>query len=321
MTSDNWLDLHDALEQLTFEHGPQDTRWLAVRAQALADDPRITPDKVVEIADVATSLVVRPDGRVANLAQVLDGIVLTHRVRGSLRDRNDLWLGAGVHPFLLMAAARPLPLVGGGLVRASKSLEPALVGPPGCLPEAERGELIALTWRSGELDATTIERSTLAGPREELHVRELIAERCNEESWNNGNDPDARRGRVVRALALARLEDPDLLSTPHVPLDELLYDPLEIRACEHWRQFSASRQNESVSFCIDRMPVTLHMELDARARQYGMTTDQFVIALLGHLVWRTPFAEDMEPWDDWMPESRPGGKLVVLPGSDVPDGA
>jgi hypothetical protein len=34
-----------------------------------------------------------------------------------------------------------------------------------------------------------------------------------------------------------------------------------------------------------------------------MTFDQFVIAILGHLAWRTPFAEDIEPWEQSMPNS------------------
>jgi len=327
MTSSTWLDkldLHDVLEELTHEHGPQDMAWLADRARRRIRDPRITRDRVEQLADEATTLVVRPDGRVANLAHVLDGIVLTHRVRGSLRDRSDLWLGAGVHPFLLMACARPLPLAGGGRVRASQSAEPALVGPRGWLPDAERGDLIALRWRSGELEVTTVDRSSLAGPAEDLHVRELIAERRNTASWNAATDRVDRAARVVHALALARLEDPDLLSSPHAPLDELLYDPLETRESEHWRAMAAARQEDSVTFCIDGMPIALHSELMARARQYGMTTDQFVIAQLGHLAWRTPFAEDIEPWEDWLPEKSPGAKLVVLPGvrqSSEPDPA
>jgi hypothetical protein len=33
-----------------------------------------------------------------------------------------------------------------------------------------------------------------------------------------------------------------------------------------------------------------------------MSLDQFVVAVLGHLAWRTPFAEDIGPWEDWVPE-------------------
>jgi hypothetical protein len=49
------------------------------------------------------------------------------------------------------------------------------------------------------------------------------------------------------------------------------------------------------------MPDALRNQLDARAMQYGMSFDQYVIAVLGHLAWRTPFAEDMRPWQDWKP--------------------
>ena len=43
------------------------------------------------------------------------------------------------------------------------------------------------------------------------------------------------------------------------------------------------------------------MELSDRARRYGMTEAQFIVALPSTLAWRTPFAEDMEPRDDWDP--------------------
>jgi hypothetical protein len=46
-----------------------------------------------------------------------------------------------------------------------------------------------------------------------------------------------------------------------------------------------------------------------------MSLDQLVIAILGHLAWRTPFAEDCEPFDDyWDPERTPRPSLAMLPG-------
>jgi len=48
------------------------------------------------------------------------------------------------------------------------------------------------------------------------------------------------------------------------------------------------------------MPSAPHTELSSRASHYGMTADQFVILALGHLAWRTPFAEDMAPFDSWV---------------------
>jgi hypothetical protein len=46
------------------------------------------------------------------------------------------------------------------------------------------------------------------------------------------------------------------------------------------------------------MPDALQYGLSRRAATYGMSLDQYVVAVLGHLAWRTPFAEDMEPFDD-----------------------
>ncbi len=43
------------------------------------------------------------------------------------------------------------------------------------------------------------------------------------------------------------------------------------------------------------MPLMLHRELNLRAQRYGMSFDQYVVAVLGHLAWRTPFADDLGP--------------------------
>lgn len=311
-------DLHDVLVDLVHEHGAHDMAWLARRARLIRGDAGISKASVERVTDCATLLVVRPDGRVAHLGQVLDGIVLTQRVRGSLHGRQDLWVGNGVQPFLAMAAMRPLPLAAGGVVHAADSAEPVLLGPPGWLPEAERGDLIGLRWHEGCLDVERIDPTHLVEPSDQQYVRTLLGERCNRERWWKDDDPDLRAGLIVRSLGLARLEDPDLLSRPHPPLDEMLYDPLEVQARDHWRNVAATRQLDTVSFGIEGMPVALAMELRRRAEQYAMTTDQFLIAILGHLAWRTPFAEDIEPWEQWVPEWRPHPKLILtraaLPG-------
>lgn len=103
-------------------------------------------------------------------------------------------------------------------------------------------------------------------------------------------------------VGLALLEDPELFATPLPPLDELLHNPLRRDVdLEHWRDIAVGQQVASVGFWVDGIPEALHRELEARSRRYGMTTAQFIVALLGTLAWRTPFAEDMEPWDDWDP--------------------
>lgn len=195
-----------------------------------------------------------------------------------------------------------------------------LVGPPGWLPDAERGDLLALRWSNGELSASLLDPIDLAPPAEEGHVRELLAERLDAERWWSDDDAVERTRLLTRALGLARLEDPELLSTPHAPLDELLFEPLAERSREVWRDFAATRQCEQTTLTLDQVPVRLERELERRATRYGMSRDQFVVALLGHLAWRTPFAEDMEPWDQWLPErpARDTGTAPVVALRPVP---
>jgi len=307
-------DLHDVLVTLVRERGPLGLRTLTRQARLTAGRGGLDEDAVAALVGTATLLVPQPDGRVAYLGDVLDGIVLTHRLRGSLRDRTDLWLGHGVQPFLAMACHTPLPLVTGGEARLTETEDPVLLGPDGWLPPAEHGDLIALHWRGGQLAVHVVDPDKLAGPVEEDAVRRLLSERCRTERWWQGDDEDwVRNALLLEALGRARLEDPDLLSTPHAPLDQILYDPLSRDPGAHWRDTAALRQIESVGFYVEGMPISLDRELRHRAEQYGMTLDQFVIALLGHLAWRTPFAEDLEPWDDWWPEDRNRRPADVTP--------
>ncbi|GAA1139784.1 hypothetical protein [Nocardioides aquiterrae] len=295
--------LHDRLVGAVRRDGPTDVATLTRRVRLAAGDHRVTETAVRVVLDSATLLVHRPDGRVAWLGDVLDGIVLTHRVRGSLADRCDLWLGQSVQPFLAMAALEPLPLATGGEARIADTLDPVLIGPPGWLPAAEAGDLVSLTWTRGRLSVGVVPPDEVAGPAEEEAVRCLLGERCRTELWWAAGDDDwVRHALLIRALSSVRLEDPDFLSTPHAPLDQLLYDPLGSDPRHHWRDVAAWRPEGAVSFAIAGMPMALDIELRHRAERYGMTLDQFVIAILGHLAWRTPFAEDLGPWEDWVPE-------------------
>jgi hypothetical protein len=240
---------------------------------------------------------------------VLEGVVFTHRVRGPLAGRTDLWLGLCVQPFTDLAFDAPVPLASGGEATLGADLQGVLVGPEGWLPDVPRHGLVALVWRAGALEVSAVDPDDLPSPEEEQHVRRMVAEYCDRERWWNGPEaPEDRARAVLRAVAYARMEDPGFLATAHLPLDEVLIDPFEVKAADHWREYAASKQQESVSFCLGAMPVALHSELSRRAEQYGMTFDQFVIAILGHLAWRTPFAEDIEPWEQWLPDSEHTGR-------------
>ncbi|NYD43181.1 hypothetical protein [Nocardioides panaciterrulae] len=313
------VELHEVLADLISDHGPQDPATLAARVRRRLRDARVTAEGVELAADAAATLVRRPDGRVDHLAHVLDGIVLTHRVRGALGGRTDLWLGRGAQPFLSLARLHPLPLASGGEARISASGAPVLVGPAGWLPAARRGDLVGLRWRDGRLSVSLVDPAHLAGPREELHVRTLMAQRLVQRlaqrfarDYGSGeDDPEQLEALVVRCLARARLEDPGLLSTPHAPLDEILHDPVAVRPADLWRELAGAREEAGVELCLEGMPAALHAELDRRARRHGMALDQFVIALLGHLAWRTPCAEDPEGWEGRLP-ARP--RLTLLRG-------
>jgi hypothetical protein len=308
-------DLHEALVGMVREHGPQPVSWLAPRARRDRRDARIDETTVIRVIECSTLLVPMLDGRIAFLADVLDGMVFTTRARAPLAGRTDLWCRVGMQPLLNVLAYAPIPLESGGEVRRMESGEEVLVGPPGWLPDVPRYGLVGLRLLDGALSVTAIDEATLPGPQECQWVRTVIADHYRRERWWHGEDDlQTRPGELVRAVTLSRMEDPDLLSTPYPPLDELLYNPLEQQVDEHhWRDFAAVRQEESISRPLADIPVALNMELEARARLYGMSFDQFVIAVLGHLAWRTPFAEDCEPFDDfWDPDRSPAPKLVSL---------
>lgn len=296
--------LHEAVVQLVRESGARSLDWLVPRADRLVPESRVDEEAVIRVVESSTVLVPTVRGQIAWLGAVLDGIVLTQRARAPLAGRPDLWCGLGLQPLLNMAAYGPLPLVGGGEVRRMHSGQEVLVGPDGWLPDVPRFGLVALRWQNQTLAVEAVAADALPTPEEVQAVRALIADHYRRERWWNGDeDLESRPGELVRAVTLARMEDPGLLDRPHPPLDELLYNPLQRDVDEHHGgDFSAVHQNESVSFHLADVPVALHMELQARARLYGMSLDQFVIAVLGHLAWRTPFAEDCEPYEFWAPD-------------------
>lgn len=309
--------LHATLEGILWERGTMTAEELVRAARDSSGElgPRL--HHLDSVADASVVIVLRPDGRVSHLSDVLDGIVLTHRATGRLAGRRDLWLGPGVQPLLTLASVRPLALAGGGCVELGRTGDDVLVGPPGWLPDVGRGELVALRWVARQLHVAPVATADLAGPEEDEFVRSLTARLTDHERWYADDERSARAMALVQGLTRARLADPDLLSTAHLPLDELLHDPLDVNPADLFREHAAFKQCESVSYVIDGMPVALERELRERSKHYGMTQHQFVIALLGHLAWRTPFAEDIAPWEAWCPP-RPSRTLRSVP-EPVPD--
>lgn len=211
----------------------------------------------------------------------------------------------GLQPIISILLMDSIPLVGGGQVRLSRFGHHTLVGPAGWLPPVGRGDLLGLRIEGGAIRIEEIDGAALPAPADDQQVRSTIARHYRCERWWGGPDAlESRPAELTRAVAHAVLEDPALLEHPQRPLDESLYDALEQRADDHhWRDFAAARQGETVSFSISYMPEALHSELQGRAKQYGMSLDHYVIAILGFLAWRTPFSENLEPWESCYPDA------------------
>jgi hypothetical protein len=316
--------LHDHLVDAVLDHGPQRVEWLSRRARRQLRDARVDEQAVIAAIVPSTILVPRPDGRIDHALAVLEGNVLTHRVRAPTRDRVDLWLGCGVQPLLNIAAFRPIKLADGtGEVRRSEPGYDALVGPAGWLPAVERFELIGLRIVNRRLRVEVIDEDALPPPEAQLRVRRMLASIYTREHFlQDEQSLVTRPAELARAISLALLEDPELFASPYPPLDELLHNPLERELdLDHWRDVAVSQQVETVGFWLDGVPASLSFELNRRARQHGMTEQQLIVAMLSTLAWRTPFAEDMEPYPSWFPEGlddKPRGELRSLDARSDP---
>lgn len=245
------------------------------------------------------TLVGLPDGRASHLVHVLDGQWFTQRVRASTAGRNDLWVTSAVAPLVTVLVEDALPLTSGGELAMAAHLQQAVVGPDGWLPAAPAGGLVGLRIVDGAVEAAAVPELPASLVRDQ-DARELLGRHYRNESWHVDDEPTTRL-TLTRAVSASVLEVPDLFAEPRTPLDELLYDPLREAHLHSWRDIAAWQVEGNVSFSMQGMPQGLHSELERRARVYGMSFDQFVIAVLGHLAWRTPFAEDLEPFDDWLP--------------------
>ena len=313
--------LHDEIVGLLFDHGAQDVSWLARRARRSLRDARVNEQAVREVLAASSLVVPRPDGTVDHALSVLEGNVLTHRARAPLAGRTDLWLGCGVQPLLNVAAFRPLRLAdGSGEVRRAATGHDVLVGPAGWLPEVERYELVGLRVSDQQLVVEAVAEEDLASPEDQLRARRMLSSIYTAERYFIGDDDlSTRPAELARSISVALLEDPALFATPYPPLDELLHNPLERHVdIDHWRSLAVGQQVETVGFWVSGLPAALSRELGHRAQRYGMTEQQFVVALLSSLAWRTPFAEDLEPWEEWDPEHPPKRATVsALPARET----
>lgn len=292
-------ELHDTLITL-LEDGPQRLEWLTKRARQVRRDVRIDEEVVRDVVCWSAILVGAPDGQVGLLIDHLDGQVLTHRVTAATAGRTDLWSNLALQPLAVCAIHSPLRLVAGGELRVAEFGHEALVGPPDWLPDVPAGTLLALSVSDRRVDVRSLPEGTDTSPEKEQAVRAALGRHYRKGSWWHAEQMDERPAELNRAIGHALLENPQLLAQPVSPLNELLYDVLEQDRRDHvFLQQSRWAGDESVSFHVSDMPAYLHAELTQRANKYGMSFDHYVIAVLGLAAWRTPFAEDLGPWEDW----------------------
>jgi hypothetical protein len=102
------------------------------------------------------------------------------------------------------------------------------------LPEVPALGLIGLGLHDGVITVRAVSNDELPSLPEQQHVRALITEYYRRERWWHGEDDlESRPGELVRAIALAQLEQPGVFARPLPPLDERLYDPLEQQVDAH----------------------------------------------------------------------------------------
>ncbi|MCK0112989.1 hypothetical protein MWU75_12640 [Ornithinimicrobium sp. F0845] len=310
------IPLTEALLGL-LRNGPRDVGWLAARARARLRDATIDEESVITAVHECTLLVGRPDGAVVRLLDLLEGQVLTHRVSEETAGRVDLWTGLALMPLTAWASVEPLRLASGGGVTAAEFGHQALVGPPGWLPQARPHQLLGIRVRDGRISVDVVDAVT--SPQRDHQVRLALTSQYRNEAWWTGDELANRPAALNRAVGYALLQQPDLLGEPGTPLNELLYDALrEDDRLNHFRNLRAWEAGDCVSFGVEGMPEALYMELNGRAEKYGMALDQFIILALGHLAWRTPFTDDLGPWESWdvQPEATSTAKLHALPTLD-----
>ncbi|MFC6287608.1 hypothetical protein ACFP3Q_14570 [Nocardioides sp. GCM10027113] len=226
------LDLYPTVAAVLRDRGTLPLDALVAHTTLRHRGGEVDPRHVVRLVAVDPTLVVRPDRRVSWLGEVLDGVVLTHRVRGRTSGR-VLWTGVSAAPLFELAVEGPLPLAGGGQVAAGGTDAKTLLGPDGWLPELGPGDLLALRWYDGTLEVTRPTEDDLADAAQQHATRALLLDHWEPEACCPGDPPRTRRATALtHCLGQARLEDPDLLAVPHPPLEELLADVLRAQPPE-----------------------------------------------------------------------------------------
>jgi hypothetical protein len=250
-----------------------------------------------------------PDGRFDTVRRMLDGAVLTHRVRYATRGRQVLFAGPELALLdLLLVHEGSLPLASGDAITSSIGEFGGWCGPPDWLPDIRADSLLAFRFRSGRLSvAAMLEEPSSSGPAtERLRV---VLKRC----LRSGDDlAPSQSHHTLSALMLRALaEVPELLHEPLPPLDEILQ-----LGREHWGRdwlLDSGEPSDDPGFVrggqrvvLEGLPSTLVSALRRDARNLGVSLGELTVLLLSAATYRTamPCRHDAEEAWSSAPASR-----------------
>ncbi len=300
---------------LIVRSGPQPLDVLAERVSVAGLTTARKPETTVKSALGRSAGIVRlPDGRYDAVRRMLDGAVLTHRVRAATAGRHVLFAGHELELFDELLAAGPLPLASGGEVSRSRSDLNGLFGPPGWLPDVPADSLLALRFSAGVLAVTPVEDTAESMDRRTARLLDVVSRHVGAKderpaaSWTYGHDewPDYSRSltgwrRILsQAMLRALAECPDLLAEPVPPLDEVLRLP-EVSWSEVWADqdrmhHGVSSPQRGVTLTLHGVPEGLRTALQQQAVSSRTPLGEFVVLQLAAATyrWETPCRHDAE---------------------------
>lgn len=264
-----------------------------------------------------------PDGRFDAARRMLDGAVLTHRVRAATTGRRVLFAGPELALFDQLFAAGPVPLASGGEVRRGSGEIDGLVGPDGWLPEVGADTLLAVRFAAGAISVEPVRAEPAALTERADRMRAALARHgpaadvrpgARTSSWSGqwaytgpddwpgiGRAGEEWRRRLLRATLRALHELPDLLSEPMPPLDEVLGFP-EISWSQAWQEHARSHDlhggpaARSVRLVLPAVPQSLRDALGRMAGAAGIPVEELAVLQLAAASyrWEGPCRHDAE---------------------------
>ncbi len=309
-------DIAKFCTDLIVRRGPLTLDELAGPVSAAGLTKARSPQTSIKAALGQSAAVVRlPDDRFDAVRRILDGSVLTHRVRSATAGRSVLFAGQELGLLDDLLSAGPVPLAGGGAVRRSDGDVEGFVGSPGWLPDVPAGALVAVRFSGGGLRVEPVDTASEVLTERAERVRDVVAKHVGVveppparwrsypaygyDDWPDyGQTRATWRGAFTRAVLHALVECPDLLAEPVPPLDEVLRLP-ELS----WRDLWTGRARDGISgspttcsLTLHGVPTGLRAALEERAKLSGVPVGELTVLQLAAATfrWEDPCRHDVE---------------------------